>query len=149
MIRLSTGLANAMVGDQGMRSAFENEGMVLNIYAGTPPASADAELDGATLLVQISGGGNGNDLSFEGPENGVLLKDSNQQWLGTVAADGTPTFYRLQSQSDDGSSSTTAVRVQGTVGITGDLKLGTTGLVEGNPQSVDYYQLRLPLAYGA
>lgn len=149
MIRLSTGLADAMVGDQGMRSAFENEGMVLNIYAGTPPASADAELAGAALLVQISGGGTGNDLSFEGPVNGVLLKDSNQQWLGTVAVDGTPTFYRLQGQGDSGGASNTAIRVQGTVGIAGDLKLGTTSLVAANPQSIDYYQLRLPLAYGA
>ncbi len=149
MIKLSTGLADAMVGTSGMRGAFENEGMVLNIYAGPVPANADAALDGNTLLVQISGGGSGDELNFEGPTNGVLLKDSSQQWQGTVDVDGTPTFYRLQSGADDDDESTTAIRVQGTVGIAGDLKLGTTALVASNPQTIDYYQLRLPLAYGA
>ena len=80
---------------------------------------------------------------------GTIMKDIDQSWLGNVIATGTPTYYRLCPMNDDNTASTTAVRVQGSVGATGDLKLGTTTLATGNPQSIDFYQLRLPQYLGA
>lgn len=146
MIKNSTGLRNAMLGTTGAKAALT--GAVLNIYAGTEPTSADAALGAATLLVTISKGGDGSPLGFESPMNGILAKSSSETWVGTVLANGTPTFYRLQLPTDTGSAGTTDVRIQGSVGNAGDLKLGATALASGNPQSIDYYQLELPGSLG-
>lgn len=146
MIKNSTGLRNAMLGTTGAKAALT--GAVLNIYAGTEPATADAALGGATLLVSISKGGDGSALGFENPADGILVKSVSEVWVGTVLANGTPTFYRLQMPADTDTASTTAVRIQGSVGNAGDLKLGATVLASGNPQSIDYYQLELPGSLG-
>jgi hypothetical protein len=145
MIKLSTGLADAMMGTSGALGALDGN-VVLNLYSGVEPASADSDATGATLLVTIAA--SGGELHFEGPDTGVLNKDTGEVWMGTVATSGSPTFYRLQEAGDSNDASNTAIRVQGTVGPAGDLKLGTPNLIAGNPQTIDYYQLRLPLSYG-
>lgn len=147
MIKLSTGLADAMMGTDGMMGVLDGQ-VVLNIYSGVEPTSADSDASNATLLVSIESGLGGGDLHFDVPSSGVLSKTSAENWTGTVSTSGAPTFYRLQSQTDDNTASNTAIRVQGAVGPAGDLKLGTSNLIAGNPQSIDYYQLRLPLSYG-
>ena len=148
MIKISTGLADAMMGNVGATAALNTASMELRIFSGPEPLTADAALAGETLLVtiQVNGGG-GMRFAFTG--EGTIMKDIDQSWLGDVVATGTPTYYRLCSKTDDNTASTTKVRVQGSVGPTGDLKLGTTTLATGNPQSIDFYQLRLPQYLGA
>ena len=147
MIKISTGLADAMMNDTGATAALNAASLELRIFSGPEPLTADAALAGETLLVtiQVNGGG-GMQFAFTG--EGTIMKDINQSWLGNVVATGTPTYYRLCPMSDANTASTTAVRVQGSVGATGDLKLGTTTLATGNPQSIDFYQLRLPQYLG-
>ena len=148
MIKISTGLADAMMGNVGATAALNAASLELRIFSGPEPLTADAALADKTLLVtiQVNGGG-GMQFAFTG--EGTIMKDIDQSWLGDVVATGTPTYYRLCPISDDSTASTTAVRVQGSVGATGDLKLGTTTLATGNPQSIDFYQLRLPQYLGA
>ena len=148
MIKISTGLADAMMNDTGATAALNNAELELRIFSGPEPLTADAALADETLLVtiQVNGGGG---MQFAFANEGTIMKDIDQSWLGNVIATGTPTYYRLCPMSDDDTASTTAVRVQGSVGATGDLKLGTTTLATGNPQSIDFYQLRLPQYLGA
>ena len=148
MIKISTGLADAMMNDTGATAALNNAELELRIFSGPEPLTADAALADETLLVtiQVNGGGG---MQFAFANEGTIMKDINQSWLGNVIATGTPTYYRLCPMNDDNTASTTAVRVQGSVGATGDLKLGTTTLATGNPQSIDFYQLRLPQYLGA
>ena len=147
MIKISTGLADAMMNDTGATAALNNAELELRIFSGPEPLTADAALADETLLVtiQVNGGGG---MQFAFANEGTIMKDINQSWLGNVIATGTPTYYRLCPMSDGNTASTTAVRVQGSVGATGDLKLGTTTLATGNPQSIDFYQLRLPQYLG-
>lgn len=148
MIKISTGLADAMMNDVGATAALNAAELELRIFSGPEPLTADAELANETLLVtiQVNGGGG---MQFAFANEGTIMKDIDQSWLGNVVATGTPTYYRLCPMSDDNTASTTAVRVQGSVGVTGDLKLGTATLATGNPQSIDFYQLRLPQYLGA
>ena len=148
MIKISTGLADAMMNDAGATAALNNAELELRIFSGPEPLTADAALADETLLVtiQVNGGGG---MQFAFANEGTIMKDIDQSWLGNVIATGTPTYYRLCPMNDDNTASTTAVRVQGSVGATGDLKLGTTTLATGNPQSIDFYQLRLPQYLGA
>lgn len=147
MIKISTGLADAMMNDTGATAALNNAELELRIFSGPEPLTADAALADETLLVtiQVNGGGG---MQFAFANEGTIMKDIDQSWLGNVIATGTPTYYRLCPMNDDNTASTTAVRVQGSVGATGDLKLGTTTLATGNPQSIDFYQLRLPQYLG-
>ena len=147
MIKISTGLADAMMNDTGATAALNAANLELRIFSGPEPLTADAALADETLLVtiQVNGGGG---MQFAFADEGTIMKDIDQSWLGDVVATGTPTYYRLCPMSDNNTASTTAVRVQGSVGATGDLKLGTTTLATGNPQSIDFYQLRLPQYLG-
>ena len=148
MIKISTGLADAMMGNVGATAALNAASLELRIFSGPEPLTADAALADETLLVtiQVNGGGG---MQFAFANEGTIMKDIDQSWLGNVIATGTPTYYRLCQKTDDNSASTTKVRVQGSVGPTGDLMLGTTTLATGNPQSIDFYQLRLPQYLGA
>ena len=147
MIKISTGLANAMMGNVGATAALNAASLELRIFFGPEPLTADAGLADETLLVtiQVNGGGG---MRFAFAAEGTIMKDIDQSWLGNVIATGTPTYYRLCPKTDNNTASTTAVRVQGSVGVTGDLKLGTATLATGNPQSIDFYQLRLPQYLG-
>ena len=148
MIKISTGLVDAMMNNVGATAALNTAELELRIFSGPEPLTADAAITNETLLVaiQVNGGG-GMQFAFAG--EGTIMKDIDQSWLGNVVATGTPTYYRLCPMSDDNTASTTAVRVQGSVGTTGDLKLGAATLATGNPQSIDFYQLRLPQYLGA
>ena len=149
MIKISTGLADAMMGNVGATAALNAASLELRIFSGPEPLTADAALANEVLLVKIEVQGGSEGMLFTNTSGGVITKDIDQSWLGNVLNTGVPTYYRLCPKTDDNSASMTEVRVQGSVGPTGDLMLGTTTLAMGNPQSIDFYQLRLPQYLGA
>ena len=149
MIKISTGLADAMMGNVGATAALNAANLELRIFSGPEPLTADAALANEVLLVKIEVQGGNQGMRFTNTSGGVITKDIDQSWLGNVLNTGVPTYYRLCPKNDDNSASMTKVRVQGSVGVTGDLKLGTATLATGNPQSIDFYQLRLPQYLGA
>lgn len=144
MIKLSTGLRVGLAITGPLRTLLDN-GLV-RIYAGAVPASADAALGGAVLLCEISAGGTGTGLTFEATApSGVLSKSIAENWTGNNLADGTPTFFRHVVVGDAGDASTTAYRVQGTVGGPGeDMVITELPLVAGAPQTFDLYKLAIP-----
>ena len=144
-IKLSTGLRNHLAVTGSVRNAIQ--GMVLVIYAGTEPSTADSAIPGdGVALATISTGGTGAGLNFETVAvQGVLTKAAADTWQGTNAANGTATYYRLQTGADDGSLSDVLLRVQGKVGtINADLFLSSVALVQSAVQRIGSYTLTVP-----
>jgi hypothetical protein len=75
----------------------------------------------------------------------VLVKATAEVWSGTCAASGTATFYRFVSLTDDGTSSTTFKRMQGTVGVVGaDLLVSSTSFVSANLRQINSFAAGMP-----
>lgn len=88
-------------------TARANSG-TLRIYAGTPPADANAALSGNTLLAQLTFGA----TAFGAASNGVATANAITQDSSNDAT-GTPTFFRVLES--DG----VTVVWQGTAGASG------------------------------
>lgn len=146
MIKVSTGLRDAMMATGSFKSVMDN--CVMRLYSGTVPATADAALGSAALVCPVTDDATAGGLDFgSAAVDGVLSKDAAQIWRGLNVATATPTFYRLETSVDDGTASTTQSRVQGTVGLAGaDLNLSSTALISGASQSIDFYSVALPTA---
>jgi hypothetical protein len=86
-----------------------------------------------------------NGLTFGTSTSGVLVKYGI--WSGVAVATGTGGWFRLVGPiTDGGSSSTTAIRLDGSVGTSGaDLNLATTSLTSGNTYTIDTFTFTLPL----
>lgn len=141
----STGLSTYVAVTGSLKAGLD--GGFLYLYSGPVPASADAAIDGSSVqLVKISVGGDGTTgCTFSGTATGgVLTKTSSETWEGTIAATGTATFYRFCESGDGGSTlSTTAKRIQGTVGTTvaSEGVLVSTSLTSGNNQTISLFQV--------
>lgn len=145
MSTISTGLRNHLMLSGSFKGGLD--GSIINIYSGTAPANPDdAVPSAATLLCTISVDGAGTGVTFEASATpGLLLKAAGEQWQGSNAANGTATWFRLVKTADDGSASTTALRLQGSVAIGGaDLNLTNTSLVAAAVQTVDYFSVLMP-----
>jgi hypothetical protein len=143
-IKISTALRNAILASGSVRSSLN--GGLIKIYSGTVPASADSALGSAVLLCVISLNSTGTGISFAASASGgILTKNLSEIWSGTNVASGTASFYRHTAALDTGESSTTQMRIQGSVGTAGaDLNLTSTSLINGAPQLIDYYSVAMP-----
>ena len=146
--QFSTGLKDAIL-DTGSLKAALDDGYI-RVYSGAVPAGPDATLGGATLLNTYSdadqgvGAGQGLDFAAEAVA-GVLGKAAGQTWSGTAVASGAATFWRWVLAADDGSASSTAVRIQGTIGGAGaDLFVQSTSFVAATAYSIDYFSVAIP-----
>lgn len=138
MAQISSGLRAVLLKTNGFKEAMD--GAEFRIYAGTEPDHPDDSIGSATLLVTVKNGSSG--ITFNDAVPGILSKPAGETWLGTNAASGTATFYRLVQAGDTGAASSTAVRVQGSVGVVGsDLNLDDTSLALGAPQSITSYNV--------
>ena len=138
-MKRSTGLRNYMLATGSFKAAMD--GKIIKVYAGTAPASADDAIGAATLLCTISVDGAGTGVTMEAvPSSGTLSKNTSEIWTGDVVANGTATFFRMQTAADDGSFSTSAVRLQGTVGLVGaDLNFSSVTLTIGDARRINYF----------
>ena len=138
-LKFSTGLRNELATLGSLKSRLD--GCVIRIYSGAVPASADAPLSGAVLQCEISNGG--TPVTFAaGPQAGSIIKSPEETWSGVNAASGTVSFFRIVKPADDGASSTSAVRVQGTSGGPAeDMFISNPALSIGAPQLIDYLVL--------
>ncbi|MBA3015332.1 MAG: hypothetical protein KKD63_11060 [Proteobacteria bacterium] len=148
MFKISTGLRNELLGTNCLSSLLSGLNSEIRIYAGTEPASADDSLGSATLLCKITPNGilPTQRLTFNlSPVGGILQKNSNEVWKGTNLASGSATFYRWIDSADSGGLSTTAIRLQGSVGVVNaDLLLASTTLVASQEQRIDYFAIGMP-----
>jgi hypothetical protein len=147
MIKVSTGLRNHMLATGSLRSALD--GGEIRIYGGTIPATANDSIGSATLLCTITVASGATGLSFDvTPDDGSLLKNTDT-WSGLVSASGDATFYRHVLTTDDGSSSTTELRIQGECGTmtqAKDMHMSSVTLTSGATQTLDFYSISLPSA---
>ena len=143
-LKYSSGLRNSMIADQPLRNLLT--GSVIRIYSGPAPATADAALGSAVLLVEISVNGSGSGVSFESTvSNGTLTKSLSEVWNGTCVETGTASFFRMVQPTDDGLSSTVDPRIQGTVAVSGaDMNITQPNLTNGAVQSLEYFYLTMP-----
>lgn len=123
------------------------DGGFIKIYSGNPPSSADDAATGTELVLFSNGGDDVTPLGFESPAtNGALLKASTETWQGDVQNTDIATYYRHVSAGDDGSSSSTQRRIQGTIAQGGaDLNMAKIELVIGETETLDYYSINLPI----
>jgi hypothetical protein len=141
----STALGNYVAVTGSLKAALDS-GFIF-LFSGPVPASADDAVDGTTVsLVKISVGGDGTTgLTFEATATGgVLTKTAAEAWKGTIATTGTATFFRFCEAGDAGTAtSTTAKRVQGTVGTTvaSDIVLASTSLTATQEQDLNLFQI--------
>ena len=144
-IKNSTGLRNAMLATGSAKAALD--GGRINIYAGAAPATADDAVGGATLLCAITLNSTGTGILFDtAAVNGVLAKKPSETWSGSIVATGTATWYRHVAAADDGTLSTTAPRLQGTVALIGaDLNIDPN-FISGQTKVIEHYVLALPTA---
>ena len=145
--KYSTGLRNDIL-DTGSLKSLLADGY-LKVYSGTPPATADAALGSAVLLNTYSdddqGSPNGLDLDAAAA-GGAIGKLAAQTWSGTAVESGTASFFRYVKSGDDGTLSTTQLRVQGTVGGAGaDMFVQSETIVNGVLYTVDYFSLSIPV----
>lgn len=139
---ISTGLQTALL----TALAGQLNGGKLQIYGGTVPAGRDSAIGSATLLREI---GSGAGINFEAtPVDGMIVKSTSENWSAANVATGTATFYRFVTQADDGTASTSQVRLQGSVGLLdADLILGSVNLVVGiTDPPIGTYMVGLPVA---
>ena len=144
-IKTSTGLRNAMLATGSAKAALD--GGRINIYAGAAPATADDAVGGATLLCAITLNSTGTGILFDtAAVNGVLAKKPSETWSGSIVATGTATWYRHVAAADDGTLSTTAPRIQGTVALIGaDLNIDPN-FISGQTKVIEHYVIALPTA---
>ena len=142
--KASSGLRDHMLSGGSVKSALD--GGLLNMYGGAVPATADADLGGATLLSVMSSDGAGAGINMDTTAaGGILPKAPAEAWHGTNVATDTATFYRHVAAADDGTLSTSQPRIQGTIGLAGaDLNMTSIDLVSGAPQTLDFYTIALP-----
>lgn len=144
MSKFSTGLRKHML-DTG---SFKNklDAGKLRIYAGAMPATADAAVGGATLLVELSDNGGGGGLTFgDATAEGTISKTTGQTWKGTIASSGTAAWFRFVEAADVGDESTTAARIQGTVGTVGtDMVVANAALTAAEEFTLNFFVVTLP-----
>lgn len=146
-MKYSTALRNHLLGVGSLKAALD--GGVIRIYSGTIPASADdATAPGAALLCEITVDDDGvTGLTLEAAAaNGSILKNASETWQGTATANELATFFRWESIADDGSSSTTLKRIQGTIAQGGaDMNMGNPLFTNGAVQTIDYFIITQPV----
>lgn len=144
-IQLSSGLRDHLLISGSFKSALD--GGVIRIYAGTMPATADADSSSLTVLCTISLDATGTGLTWGSTVTaGILSKNTAEIWRGLIGTTGTATFFRNMAISDTGALSTTAKRVQGTVGLVGaDLNFSNVNLVAGNYRVIGSLNVTLPM----
>ncbi len=145
-MKSSTGLIKGML-DTGSFASMMT-GMKLKVYSGTEPATADAALGAAVLLLTVTVDGAGDPLTWEDEAVGnVIQKNSSEVWQGTNVATGIASFCRFELGSDTGNSSSTEVRLQGDVGVAGKfLNLSSVALTSGATQSIESFSIAFPLS---
>lgn len=140
----STGLRNGVLATGALKTLLA--GGFIKIYSGALPASADAAIGaGNTLLCTVSLNSTATGLTFDVAANGIIPKTAAETWSGVNVAAGAASFYRHVTPSDDGTNSTTQVRLQGAIATAGaELNLSSINLALSAVQTIDYYVVALP-----
>jgi hypothetical protein len=140
-LKLSTGLRNGMLDTSPFKTLLDASRV--KIYSGVAPSSAD-DAEG-TLLVSIGSDAGDTHCHFLAAAVSGVLSKAADVWSGVAGATGTASYFRLVVNTDTGVSSTTEIRLQGTVGTTGaDINMSTVTITSGATQTIDTWDLTQP-----
>jgi len=154
MERLSTGFVNATQIAGSTKDIMANG--VIGIYSGTQPLSAnDTESGSLLMLLTLEGGAfvggeATNGLNMDAVVDGVLFKAAAEVWKGVglpAAGTGTTaTWYRWYDNAFTKGASTTAVRLDGSIGTTSsyEMRMSNTTIVENGPSTVSTFTYTRP-----
>lgn len=140
----ATGSVVTVPGPNGLKGLMD--GGVIRCYSGAQPVSADSAATG-TLLGSVTKDGAAytegtvtNGLVLAAPSGRSIAK-STDVWKFTGVAAGVLGWFRFQSLAvDDDSSSTTLVRIDGSIGITsGDLRVTSVTSAIGSSATIDTF----------
>jgi hypothetical protein len=148
-LRFSTALRNATIGTVGMAGALSTG--VIEIYTGAQPASANDPVSGTLLgTVTLNGaaftpGSATNGLTFAAAADGAVSKSATN-WQFTGLATGSAGWFRFKGNAvDAGGSSTSAIRLDGSIATSGgDMTIGNINVTVGAPNTVDQFVLTYP-----
>jgi hypothetical protein len=138
-VRISTGTRNFIL-DSGLNTLFDTDGAI-NIYSGTIPADADADVGAGTLLATLTFNSNWIGAASAGVMTlAAIVSDTN------VDASGTAAWFRMHDVSEGPTgSSATKKRIDGTVGTSGaDLNFNTVTFVAGGTAAISSFTITLP-----
>lgn len=115
--RLSTGLRDAMLAGIGFKGAFD--GGKIDIFSGSIPADADTDEGAGTKLITITVGAGafpGAGVTFDAPSGGSISGAAAETWQGVGLANGVSSWFRMYGPTVVTGDSTTAIRLDGTIG---------------------------------
>jgi hypothetical protein len=152
-MKVSTGLRNHLLTGGDLEAGIN--GGVIRMYGSTVsqaaadglvPATADAAIGSATLLVTISNNGGGTGINMDtSPSGGVLSKASAEVWKGEMVASGYFSFCRFSALGDAGAESAVEKRLQLTVGVLGkEVTVSSAYKPTGEDQRLDQFYLGIP-----
>lgn len=142
--KISTGLATALAGTSSLKGALD--GGSIRLYSGAVPNGADDALGAAALLCELKLDGVDPLVLTHSATN--VTKPTGADWSGTSAATGVASFFRWVKAGDTGASSTSDVRLQGTVGVTNfnDMTLIDANMTSGVAFALPSFMVQVPLA---
>ncbi len=115
----------------------------IDVYSGSPPASADGAPVGTKLATfSVDAGATG--LTFGTPADGAVSKASAENWKATGIAAGTAGWFRLRTASDDNQAGTTYPRIDGLVARSGaDMNMSNTSITVSSPHTIDTFTINV------
>lgn len=116
-MRLTAALLGEVL-DSGLRSAFTAP--VLQIRAGPMPAGPDSAAIGSLLCEIVLP----ETDYFSSPVLGAIGLQGS--WSGVVTGDGTAGWFRIKNASDNNGAYTNRYRIDGSLGIDGDVSADMT-----------------------
>lgn len=123
-ISVSSGASQSLLGGTQFITLFT--GGVIDIYSGTPPATADDAVTGQFLGRVTTNGGaftegspaNGLSFTASGPS---IIKTPGAVWTLTGQMDGYASWWRLRGNAiDSGGFSLASPRIDGRIGLAND-----------------------------
>lgn len=149
-LKFSTGLVNALMVDKAFKVAIEGAGAAgfyIDIYTGVRPASPDDAATGTKLARFTAAAGAKMHLAATAAA-GVIQKAAAETWGATGLANGSAGYFRLVTDSDDGSTtSATAMRVDGAIAVSGsDMDMTNTSIALGAPLLINGTTFTMPSA---
>lgn len=145
-LRLSTGCRKKLMDTSSFDALFALS--FIDIYSGAQPSSPDDVPNGTKLATITKNSDDSTGLSWEASAPaGALVKSTSETWGDpSAAAAGTAGWFRLREAGDAGTaSSTTAVRIDGTIATSGaDMNLGSLTIALGAPIVISAATFTMP-----